>query len=320
MRVGSEIVEALREDVFAKIRNTFGVPEDFLTSNFEFHDLTDGGGKGGTLLSLSNCGNFFVKELSAADGKRLLSADFCEIYAEHIVSQGSLLCRIFSIFLRQKSRKVFIGMGNCLPVSIKRWDYIFDLKGSADDKTLMKGGQSIDEVHKRFWRLDWIILEALGQITKKRIQYVEGKKEAYTRSIFLADNQKTEIMGSLKHDLDFFIDKGVMDYSMIVAIKEMGQNSFISPSENILKHRNIHNFYRFNYAGKSYIIYFGIIDFLQGWTFAKKVAHIIKYIFAPKPISTVHPIKYAKQFEKFFEKKLRTVESTEEEVEVKNKK
>ena len=30
--------------------------------------------------------------------------------------------------------------------------------------------------------------------------------------------------------------------------------------------------------------YIGIIDFLQGWTGGKKCAHIIKVIFAPKPV------------------------------------
>ena len=30
--------------------------------------------------------------------------------------------------------------------------------------------------------------------------------------------------------------------------------------------------------------YIGIIDFLQGWTGGKKCAHVIKVIFAPKPV------------------------------------
>ena len=50
-------------------------------------------------------------------------------------------------------------------------------------------------------------------------------------------------------------------------------------------------------AGKTARAYYlGIIDFLQGWTAGKKVAHVIKFLFAPKPISTVRPKPYADQF------------------------
>ena len=36
-------------------------------------------------------------------------------------------------------------------------------------------------------------------------------------------------------------------------------------------------------------------DYYQGWTGGKKVAHVIKKMFAPKPISTVSPTPYADQ-------------------------
>ena len=303
MIVGNELVESVRDDVFSKIRSNFKVPDDFLFSNFDFENLTEGGGKGRTLLSRSSCGNFFVKELSHSDRKSLLDGDFCERYAERLLSHSSLLCRILTVFVR-KNGKFYIGMGNSISIDVKKWDFIYDLKGSADDKTLIKYGQSIDEVHKRFWRLDWIISEAFGKVSKKRIEYVIGKREAYTRPIFLSIPQKKEIMQMLKNDLNLFLEQGLMDYSMIVAVKQI--DKMCSAVESTSKFSNMHNSYRVSREGKNYIIYFGIIDFLQGWTTAKKVANVIKIMFAPKPISTIQPIKYAKQFENFFENKFCT--------------
>jgi hypothetical protein len=54
-------------------------------------------------------------------------------------------------------------------------------------------------------------------------------------------------------------------------------------------------------------MYFGVIDFLQRWTGGKKVAHVIKKIFAPRPISTVNPNAYARQFKEFFDYKMKGV-------------
>jgi hypothetical protein len=33
----------------------------------------------------------------------------------------------------------------------------------------------------------------------------------------------------------------------------------------------------------------GAGGWVQGWTSGKKVAHVIKYLFAPRPISTIEP-------------------------------
>ena len=43
------------------MRSGFGVSDEFLLSNFDFENLREGGGKGGSLLSRSLCGNFFCE-------------------------------------------------------------------------------------------------------------------------------------------------------------------------------------------------------------------------------------------------------------------
>ena len=177
MIIGNELVETLYDDIFTKVRSGFGVSDEFLLSNFDFENLREGGGKGGSLLSRSLCGNFFVKELSKSDKHTILSGSFCELYSECVLSRDSLLCRILCIFTRRVDGKLYIAMGNCIPISEKSWDLIYDLKGTADDKTLVRNGKTVDEVHKRFWRLDWMFLEAIGKVTKNRLRYVEGNRK-----------------------------------------------------------------------------------------------------------------------------------------------
>ena len=306
MIVGNELVETLYDDIFAKIRSKFGVSDEFLLSNFDFGNLREGGGKGGSLLSRSMCGNFFVKELSISDKRTILSGNFCELYSERVLSRDSLLCRILCVFIRRVDGKFYIGMGNCIPLHIKKWDMIYDLKGTADDKTLVRSGNTVEEIHKRFWRLDWMFLEAIGKVSKKRLHYVEGKREAYTSSIILTTEQKKEVMKMIKGDVQFFVEQNLMDYSMIVAIKHVDREHAAILSQSAKTHEDMHNYFEVRQGDKLYIVYVGIIDFLQGWTNGKRVAHVIKCIFAPKPISTVRPVAYADQFQKFFEKKFCT--------------
>lgn len=306
MIIGNELVETLYDDIFTKVRSGFGVSDEFLLSNFDFENLREGGGKGGSLLSRSLCGNFFVKELSKSDKHTILSGSFCELYSECVLSRDSLLCRILCIFTRRVDGKLYIAMGNCIPISEKSWDLIYDLKGTADDKTLVRNGKTVDEVHKRFWRLDWMFLEAIGKVTKNRLRYVQGKREAFTSSIILTTEQKKEIMTTIKRDLQFFVEQDLMDYSMIVAIKQIDKVHEKISFESTAIHEDMYNSFKVWDGDKLYIVYVGIIDFLQGWTMGKRVAHVIKCMFAPKPISTVHPVVYAEQFENFFEKKFCT--------------
>ena len=207
MIIGNELVETLYDDIFTKVRSGFGVSDEFLLSNFDFENLREGGGKGGSLLSRSLCGNFFVKELSKSDKHTILSGSFCELYSECVLSRDSLLCRILCIFTRRVDGKLYIALGNCIPISEKSWDLIYDLKGTADDKTLVRNGKTVDEVHKRFWRLDWMFLEAIGKVTKNRLRYVEGKREAFTSSIILTTEQKKEIMTRSNETCNFSLSK-----------------------------------------------------------------------------------------------------------------
>ena len=118
--------------------------------------------------------------------------------------------------------------------------------------------------------------------------------------------QKKEIMTTIKRDLQFFVEQDLMDYSMIVAIKQIDKVHEKISFESTAIHEDMYNSFKVWDGDKLYIVYVGIIDFLQGWTTGKRVAHVIKCMFAPKPISTVHPVVYAEQFENFFEKKFCT--------------
>jgi hypothetical protein len=88
-----------------------------------------------------------------------------------------------------------------------------------------------------------------------------------------------------------------MDYSLIVGIMQRECNADGSPPAFPKGGVGMPNQPYVTVDGKRATAYYiGIIDFLQGWTGGKKCAHIIKVLFAPKPISTIEPGAYADQF------------------------
>ena len=66
----------------------------------------------------------------------------------------------------------FVVMANCMPGVDKVKD-MFDLKGSADDKTQLQNGVKVDEIHKRCWSP----MNCGIGITQERMDYARGKKK-----------------------------------------------------------------------------------------------------------------------------------------------
>jgi|TARA_B100001142_G_scaffold309468_1_gene341980 hypothetical protein len=156
-------------------------------------------------------------------------------------------------------------MTNCLPVHIKDWSEIYDLKGSADDKTMMEDGVKVPEVHKRCWNAGMIICEATGcnkGISLSRQRYTTGKQKAYKVPIYVTKEQKEEILTTLKDDLAFLVQFGLMDYSMIVGVYRPVPGDSV---ENLVRKKSLvdSKAYVSQHTGDLTIVYFGIIDFLQ---------------------------------------------------------
>ena len=229
----------------------------------------------------------------------------------------SLLCKIVAVFKHPKLGQ-FLAMVNCLPTHVDTWAGLYDLKGSADDKVMVKDGARVPEVHKRCWQIGWMLSEATGcmkGVPPARMRYREGKKDAYSFPIYVTKEQREEILAAVREDVQLFDDFGLMDYSMIVGVHrpapgeaatilaEVEKNGATTTSAAPLHSKP----YAAQHAGDTTIVYLGIIDFLQAWTGGKQCAHIIKACCAPPPISTIAPKQYARQFEEFFHAKIRGV-------------
>jgi len=300
IKVAGDSIKTYNDEHFSKIRAEFGMdPMEVLSvHNFKFGNMRPGGGKGGDPMAMTSCNRYFVKEVSKDDQSTLVT--IAKGYAEEVLG-GSLLVRFFLHFQRtgKDGPKDYIVMNSCFPAnsSTKDWAYTFDLKGTADDKTMIKGGKKVVEVHKRIANPPmWC---CPGRY-KGRKEYYQGKKDAFSRKFHVTPEQKIEVIERIRNDTAWLKKAGLMDYSLLVGVRECSVAEYrpdmFDSMKPFLRDQpliSVHN-------GKVQAYYLGMIDFLQPWTTGKKVAHCIKCTFAPKPISTIHPTQYADQFLDFF--------------------
>ncbi|CAE7809760.1 MSS4, partial [Symbiodinium sp. CCMP2456] len=159
----------------------------------------------------------------------------------------------------------------------------YDLKGCADDKLIEKEGERIKAVHKRIWKVGmWC-----GQVnwTDERKRYYAGKVEARRIQVELPPQQRSSFISLLKRDTDFLAGHNLMDYSLLIATKEIPFGAE-SPGPSALKP------YRCaGPNGKDILVYLSLIDFLQVWTTGKRVARCIKVCECNK--ATIPPKAYA---------------------------
>eukprot|EP01062_Namystynia_karyoxenos_P017748 TRINITY_DN16567_c0_g1_i1.p1 TRINITY_DN16567_c0_g1~~TRINITY_DN16567_c0_g1_i1.p1 ORF type:complete len:381 (+),score=97.92 TRINITY_DN16567_c0_g1_i1:66-1208(+) len=326
--VGERTVTLDYDQEFALLRHMLRVPDDFMRNNFDFHKLAPGGGKGGEVMARSKCKQWFVKQLSPGDHAALTSEGFLQQYVEHVGGHHqspTMICRIVALFDDGTGRN-FIIMNNWLPQPTAAWGhipdthnvepsgepaqagwtYLYDLKGCRDDKLMQEHGLPVDQVHKRCWKCNWLIGECCGCpklccLTPERQQYQEGKLRAFTEQFHLSAEDADLLRRTMVHDVKFLQKVGMMDYSAIIgAVRLRDGVTPPIPREGDFFSRPIVT----AHGGQRWVYYWGIIDFLQLWTMGKKVAHLIKCCFAPKPISTIEPVAYGEQFLTFIEQRV----------------
>jgi len=151
LRVGEVDCATLCDEYFSIVRQSFSIHNDFLDGIFDFGNLGAGGGKGGDLMSRTECGKFFVKQLNTGDAKTLLDSKFLQAYVDLVSTKTSLLCKVVCVFTHPTLGR-FLCMANCLPTHVRSWSGLYDLKGSADDKVMVEDGEVVEEIHKRCWK------------------------------------------------------------------------------------------------------------------------------------------------------------------------
>lgn len=86
LRVGGIDCATVKDEYFNSIRRFCNVSDCFLAGNFDFENLSSGGGKGGDLLSRTLDGKYIVKQLNGCDSKSLLEKEFLKSYVDLVSS------------------------------------------------------------------------------------------------------------------------------------------------------------------------------------------------------------------------------------------
>ena len=152
--------------------------------------------------------------------------------------------------------------------------------------------------------------EATGgcMIPPERKDYKRGKLRARTETFALEQADFAAVTSGVRQDVNWLRQCGLMDYSLIVGIMYKECNADGSPPSFPPGGAGLPGQPFVTVEGKRATAYYiGVIDFLQGWTGGKKCAHVIKWLFAPKPISTIEPAAYADQFLNANDRRFRTV-------------
>lgn len=249
-------------------------------------DLQNGGGKGGSLMARVGS-SFIVKELSIGDHRQLLA--LAGSYVEHVRGGETLLSPIYLHFSDEQTGRSFFVMRNTVgagPVM-----ELYDLKGCADDKTLVRDGEPIEAVHKRIWNVGmWL---SKSSWSEERVKYYNGKLAARDFTILLREGEKEKVVARLERDVGWLVEHGLMDYSLLVAVKAGAGGAANAPTGPPLDLSQT-TFAKPGPDGSDLTVSISIIDFFQRWTNGKRVARVIKA--AERNKATVPPSMYGERF------------------------
>lgn len=288
IRPAGREVELFNETTFRELRALAKIPDDFVNKGWDISSLTHGGGKGGSLMAFF--GDFIVKEMSAGDHRTLLKVS--ESYSAHVQAGATLLCPVYLHFKDVATGRFFFAMRNSIGAG--PFKAIYDLKGCADDKLIVKDGRSIKAVHKRIWNVGMWLSEKSW--TEDRKTYFQGKVDARRAQIELRNEQRDSFLVALRRDTDWLAGHRLMDYSLLVAIKEEGSNKVNGQQGQAAE--GLWPMSRTRPNGTKITVYIAIIDFLQYWTPGKTVARCIKSLEHNK--ATIPPAPYAQRFLRHF--------------------
>lgn len=296
VKVAGHDIEAWNDDLFSRLRLEHGIPDDFLNSDgtesvsFDVARKETDFGKGGERQYACSDPRFIIKAVSSVDHASLLQ--HAEAYVERLLHGETLLVPIYIHFRDTVTKKVYMAMKNLAPENYA-WSEKYDLKGCADDKTLVWKGQTVRPVRRRFYRAD---LWCTCNWSPQRWRYYEGKVRARAFDFELPPGQRDELVRVIGADADWLTEQGLMDYSLFVAIRASPAAGGEEDGAGLQRH-TITN------SDASLEVTVGIIDFLQPWNRAKKAAECIKFLESNK--ATVPPQKYGARFKRHFAERFR---------------
>jgi len=249
---------------FRKLREIHGISEeqyvDWLCSSPLVGINTPSAGKSQSLFWYSHDRRFILKSLTQEETSTLRG--FIGKYTKHLQTDNpnSLLGKFYGLYkltIHGNMTIRFIVMGNVFHGPPQ--DRMFDLKGTTEDRLV---------------RVD--ASEGDGKVMMKDLNFTE--------SFCMIPQVADLFMDAVRKDVDFLCSFGLMDYSLIVGIREL-------PREEDPMELDVNNPFTTFHGGiqgwswedgstsaTSLVYSIGIIDFLQLWTGWKTVAHLMKKI------------------------------------------
>jgi len=314
VQVAGRKIEVWNDEFFSQLRRAHGISDNFLNMDKESTvDLATPRsesklGKGGEAQYISRDAKFIIKSVGGADHQSLLIR--AEAYVERLLKRKSLLVPIYLHFRDPDSGKMYLVMRN-LTLPDVQWDEKYDLKGCADDKTVMRSGKMIEPVRKRFYRAD---MWCRCMWTPQRHLYYEGKVRARALHLDFPMGQRDEIVRLVQEDAQWLTDQGLMDYSVFVAIRRVPKSQAATlfeprPAANgngCINNAQVVRQWVMLDGESAVLTTLSIIDFLQPWTASKKIAKCIKSLEFNK--ATIPPPAYGARFKKHFAERFRGVD------------
>ena len=247
------------------------------------------GGKGGEFFFFSYDNRIVLKTLTNQDFAIMVSilGDYYRYLKKH---PDSFIAKIYGIYTFTNEKTQFttriILMRNISAVPQKYILKTYDLKGSTYDRQVLKKGISAENVEgKTLKDLDFNSIE-------KKLEINEEYRE--------------KIIKILGQDSKFFMEKGLIDYSLIV-FKIKKDNYFeehkINSEDFFLHKKELYSLKALNEKGIYYHI--GIIDYLQPYDLQKFLEKNAKKLLTLKfglDTSSQPPKAYQKRFMEYMKK------------------
>jgi hypothetical protein len=272
VQYGGELVEykVYMPQTFRQIRTMHGIRKDDFCEEWSLEDnqeMSKGAGRSGSLFLRSRNSQYILKSLLKPEVKVVTT--MLQPYSYYLQQNGSsLLSRMYAMFSVGKT--VYLVQGNIANTQHIRGvkPRIYDLKGRVPKTGKFMREHDPDKVFK----------------------------DNDTDHHFEMDSSKLQnLMQQVISDTTFLASRGVLDYSLLVAVASKPHGPPVYTDSRSSFHREFGGVVQEGPYPKVYFI--GIIDMLTAWTPAKKIANFCKTtLWDESELSTVNPEYYATRF------------------------
>lgn len=245
------------------------------------------GGASGELFMFSHDNRLIIKTITGEDEK-VFSRILYDYSQYHRFNKGSIMAKILGMFqfkIEGSNKPIrLVVLENIFTIPRTSIIRRYDVKGSHYQRKVLPRPQDFDKTSPT-------------KTVLKDLDFVEIERQID----FLDKQHRLNILATIKRDTDFFLSKGLIDYSMIIGVVQRD----LCDQDSINKELQAGGFHLIATNSPHYFFMIGIIDYLQPYTWSKAMERLFKKIKTCNPrldTSSQPPEKYSKRFYTFAEK------------------